>query len=84
MKKGFMAIVCTCLLLPAVVSADNNMRDYIAAPQRLLSLLYHYHITGNTLYVAGEKAGEVDFAESSLFGGKSTILMWVHCWPMLR
>ena len=27
------------------------------------TLLYYYHITGNTLYVAGEKAGEVDFAE---------------------
>lgn len=44
MKKGILAIVCTCLLMPAVGFADNLMRDYIAAPPNtLLSLLYYNH-----------------------------------------
>ena len=64
MKKSIMAIVCTCLLLPAVVSADNNMRDYIAAPPNtLLSLFYQFHITGDTLNSNGHKAANVDFTE---------------------
>lgn len=64
MKKSILATVCTCLLLPAVASADNNMRDYVAAPpDTLLSLLYHYHITGDTLNTNGKKAADVDFAE---------------------
>lgn len=32
MKHGILALVCSILLIPAVVSADNLMRDYIAAP----------------------------------------------------
>jgi hypothetical protein len=64
MKKSVLAVVCACLLIPAVVSADNNMRDYIAAPpDTLLSLLYYHHITGDTFNVHGDKAADVDFTE---------------------
>lgn len=54
MKRGILAIICTCLLIPAVGFADNLMRDYIAAPPNtLLSLLYYDHIT----------VDDVDFTE---------------------
>ena len=64
MKRGILAVICTCLFLPAVVRADNNMRDYVAAPpDTLLSLLYYHHITGDTLNVNGTKAADLDFTE---------------------
>jgi hypothetical protein len=64
MKKGILAIICTCLLIPAAGFADNNMRDYIAAPPNtLLSLLYYHHITGDELYADGDKAADIDLTE---------------------
>lgn len=64
MKHGILALVCSILLIPAVVSADNLMRDYIAAPPgTLLSLLYYNHVSGDTLNVNGDKAADIDFAE---------------------
>lgn len=64
MKKGIWAIICTCLLIPAVGFADNNMRDYIAAPPNtLLSLLYYHHITGDELYADGDKAADIDLTQ---------------------
>ena len=64
MKKNIVSLVCACLLLPSVVFADNNMRDYIPAPPgTLVSMMYYYHITGDTLNVEGNKAADVDFTE---------------------
>lgn len=64
MKKGILAIICTCLLVPAAGFADNNMRDYIAAPPNtLLSLLYYHHITGDELYADGDKAADIDLTQ---------------------
>ncbi len=64
MKKGILAIVCTCLLMPAVGLAAN-MRDYIPAPpDTLLSLLYYHHINGDELNVNGNKAADVDLSQN--------------------
>ena len=64
MKKCLIAVICACLLCPALARADNNTRDYIAAPPgTLLSLLYYFHITGDTLNVDGDKAADVDLKE---------------------
>ena len=64
MKKCFLAVICACLLCPALARADNNTRDYVAAPPgTLLSLLYYFHITGDTLNVNGDKAADVDLTE---------------------
>jgi len=45
MKHGILALVCSILLIPAVVSADNLMRDYIAAPPGTLLSLFCCIIT---------------------------------------
>lgn len=64
MRKGVLALICTCLLVPSIGFADNNMRDYIAAPPNtLLSLLYYHHITGDDLYANGNKAADIDFTQ---------------------
>ncbi len=64
MKKGILAVIYTCLLIPAVSFADNNMRDYITAPPNtLLSLLYYHHITGDKLIVNGDTAANIDFTQ---------------------
>ncbi|WP_448874466.1 transporter [Desulfobulbus propionicus] len=64
MKKGFLVIICTCLLMPAVGFAAN-MRDYIPAPpDTLLSMLYYHHISGDDLNVNGNKAADVDLSQN--------------------
>ena len=55
MKKGILAIICACLLIPSASYADNLMRDYVAAPPNtLLSLLYYDHITSDDSDYANE------------------------------
>ncbi|MGD9948205.1 MAG: transporter [Desulfobulbus sp.] len=64
MKKGVLALICTCLLIPAVSSA-GNMRDYIPAPpDTLLSLLYYHNISADDYYVNGNKAADVDLSQN--------------------
>jgi len=64
MKKGVLALICTCLLIPSVSSAAN-MRDYIPAPpDTLLSLLYYHYISGDDLNVGGHKAADVDLSQN--------------------
>jgi len=64
MQKGILAvIVCACLLVPAVASAENLARDYIPAPPgTVLSLLYWNHITSNSAYANGNKVADIDFS----------------------
>jgi hypothetical protein len=63
MKKGILAvIVCVCLLVPAVASAENLARDYIPAPPgTVASILYWNHITSNAAYADGKKVAGVDY-----------------------
>jgi hypothetical protein len=64
MKKGVLALICTCLLIPSVGSAAN-MRDYIPAPpDTLLSMLYYHHISADDYYVNGNKAADVDLSQN--------------------
>ena len=63
MKKGVLALICTCLLIPSVSSAAN-MRDYIPAPpDTLLSMLYYHNISADELNVNGNKAADVDLSQ---------------------
>jgi len=64
MKKGVLALICTCLLIPSV-SFAANMRDYIPAPpDTLLSMLYYHHISGDDLNVNGNKVADVDLSQN--------------------
>lgn len=66
MNKRFLAlIVCALLLVPAVASADNDARDYIAAPPgTILSMLYYFHVTADSLNADGDKIADVDFTQN--------------------
>ena len=67
MKKGVLALICTCLLIPSVSSAAN-MRDYIPAPpDTLLSMLYYHHISGDDLNVNGNTVADVDLSQNLYF-----------------
>ncbi len=67
MKKGVLAFICTCLLIPSVSSAAN-MRDYIPAPpDTLLSMLYYHYIDGDDYNVNGNKVADVDLSENLFF-----------------
>ncbi|MBM9614215.1 transporter [Desulfobulbus rhabdoformis] len=65
MKKGVLALICTCLLIPSVSSATANMRDYIPAPpDTLLSMLYYNSVSADDVYRDGKKIGNVDLSQN--------------------
>lgn len=66
MKKGILAVMlCACLCVSAVAHADNDARDYIPAPAgTLLSIMYWYHITGDSVNVNGRQASTIDFTQN--------------------
>ncbi|MGE4558791.1 MAG: transporter [Desulfobulbus sp.] len=67
MKKGVLALICTCLLVPSVGFAAN-MRDYIPAPpDTLLSMLYYHNISADDYYVNGSKAADIDLSQNLFF-----------------
>jgi len=58
------SLLCICLLMPAIASADNIARDYIPAPPGTLAiLLYYTHTSADTLYSQGNATNRnVDFS----------------------
>lgn len=67
MKRALVAaVICISLILPSVVRADDDARDYIPAPPGTLAILTYYkHIFGNTLYEDGKKiSNDYNFSEN--------------------
>nr|WP_320009773.1 transporter [uncultured Desulfobulbus sp.] len=65
MKKGVLALICTCFLIPSVSWATANMRDYIPAPaDTFLSMLYYHNVTADDSYQDGNKVASVDLSQN--------------------
>ncbi|MEN6440364.1 MAG: transporter [Syntrophobacter sp.] len=66
MKKAIFALfLCACLAISGVASADNDARDYIPAPAgTILSLLYYFHVSGDSMHTNGNETAKINFTEN--------------------